>query len=172
MGSGRKYPKELRERSLRMVTEARVEDAGLSLNQAVLRIGPRVGVNPDTLRGWVKQARIDAGEVPGETTRDAARLRALEQEVRELLDPYDVEDLIYVWMQVARGYVALPRSRQRDNPVHELPMQHSVTGHRGNVQVKTGSAHVDLGQLLRAAGDDTDVFCTRPEAATTAHATR
>ena len=84
MASGRKYPAELRERSLRMVVEARAEDAGLSLNQAVLRIGPRVGVNPDTLRGWVKQARIDADEVPGETTRDAARLRALEQEVREL----------------------------------------------------------------------------------------
>ena len=84
MASGRKYPKELRERSLRMVVEARAEDAALSLNQAVLRIGPRVGVNPDTLRGWVKQARIDAGEAPGETTREAAKLRALEQEVREL----------------------------------------------------------------------------------------
>ena len=54
MASGRRYPAELRERALRMVTEARGEDPLLSLNQAVLRIGPRVGVNPDTLRGWVK----------------------------------------------------------------------------------------------------------------------
>lgn len=43
-----------------------------------------MSVNPDTLRGWVKQWRIDAGDVPGTTTGDAARIRALEQEVREL----------------------------------------------------------------------------------------
>lgn len=60
------------------------EDASLSMNQAVIRIGQRVGVNPDTLRGWTKQARIDAGEAPGTTTGEAARIKQLEQEVREL----------------------------------------------------------------------------------------
>ncbi len=84
MASGKRYPKELRERSVRMVAEARAQDAGLSLNRAVLRIGPRVGVNPDTLRGWVKQARIDAGEIPGRSTDEAERVRELEQEVKEL----------------------------------------------------------------------------------------
>ena len=84
MASGRRYPRELRERALRMVAEARGEDPGLSLNQAVVRIGPRVGVVPDTLKGWVKQARIDAGEVPGRSTDEAARVRELEREVREL----------------------------------------------------------------------------------------
>jgi len=52
----RKYPNELRERAHRLVVEAREQDPGLSLNAAVLRIGPRVGVNPDTLRGWCRQA--------------------------------------------------------------------------------------------------------------------
>ena len=28
-----------------------------------------------------------------------------------LLDPYDVEDIVYIWLQVAKGYVALPRAR-------------------------------------------------------------
>ena len=56
----------------------------MSLTQAVIRIGQRVGVNPDTLRGWTKQARIDAGEASGTTTSDAARIKQLEQEVREL----------------------------------------------------------------------------------------
>jgi transposase len=84
MASGKRYPRELRERSVRLVAEARQEEPELSLNRAVLRIGPRVGVNPDTLRGWVKQARIDAGEITGRLTDDAARLRALEREVREL----------------------------------------------------------------------------------------
>ena len=48
----RKYPKEVRERAIRLVLEAREEDPDLSLNAAVERIGPRLGVNKDTLRGW------------------------------------------------------------------------------------------------------------------------
>lgn len=84
MPAPRKYPQELRERSVRLVREAMAEDPDLSLNQAVHRVGPRVGVVPDTLRGWVKQARIDAGERPGTTTSDATRIKALEAENREL----------------------------------------------------------------------------------------
>jgi transposase-like protein len=84
MPAPRKYPNELRERAIRLVTEARVEEPELSLNAAVNRIGPRVGVNADTLRGWCKQTDINAGRRPGVTTADAARLRELEREVREL----------------------------------------------------------------------------------------
>ena len=84
MPAPRKYPNELRERAQRLVAEARGEDPDLSLNAAVLRIGPRVGVNPDTLRGWCKQAAIDVGERPGTTTGDAKRIKELERENREL----------------------------------------------------------------------------------------
>jgi transposase len=84
MPAPRKYPPELRDRSIRLVREAMKEEPSLSMNQAVIRIGQRVGVNPDTLRGWTKQARIDAGEASGTTTSDAARIKQLEQEVREL----------------------------------------------------------------------------------------
>jgi len=80
----RKYPPELRERAVRLVAETRKEDSQLSLNAAVVRIGQRVGVNSDTLRGWCKQAEIDAGERPGTTTSDAARIKQLEAENREL----------------------------------------------------------------------------------------
>ena len=72
MPAPRKYPQEMRERAQRLVVEAREQDPELSLNAAVKRIGARVGVNPDTLRGWCKQAAIDAGERPGTTTVDAA----------------------------------------------------------------------------------------------------
>ena len=75
---------ELRERAMRLVAEARKEDPELSLNAAVVRIGQRVGVNADTLRGWCKQAAIDAGERPGTTANDAARIKQLEAENREL----------------------------------------------------------------------------------------
>jgi transposase-like protein len=84
MPAPRKYPNELRERAVRLVLEARAEDEGLSLNAAVHRIGPRVGVNPDTLRTWAKQAEIDVGRRPGTTSTEAAELKALRQEVKEL----------------------------------------------------------------------------------------
>ncbi len=75
------------------------------------------------------------------------------------LDPYDVEDLVYVWLQVARGYVALPRARQRDTPAYEWTMIHRRTRRRGIVQIKTGSDHVDLQALADARADDqTDTF--------------
>ena len=84
MPAPRKYPQELRERAMRLVQEAREQDPELSVNAAVQRIGTRVGVNPDTLRGWVKQADIDAGKRPGTTTDDAKRIKELEAENREL----------------------------------------------------------------------------------------
>jgi transposase-like protein len=84
MPAPRKYPQELRDRAIRLVTEAREQEPGLSLNAAAKRIGPRVGINPDTLRTWVKQADIDAGRRPGIPTADAAYVRQVERENREL----------------------------------------------------------------------------------------
>jgi transposase len=80
----RKYPNELRERAIRLVAEAREQESDLSLNAAVKRIGPRVGINADTLRGWCKQADVDAGRTPGTTTSDASKIKELERENREL----------------------------------------------------------------------------------------
>ena len=82
MVAPRKYPEELRERSIRMTLEARKDPA--SRPGACRRIGEQLGINPETLRGWVQQAEIDAGDRPGTTTSDAQRLAELEREVREL----------------------------------------------------------------------------------------
>jgi transposase len=80
----RKYPNELRERAIRLVLEAREQEPELSLNAAVHRIGPRVGIKADTLQTWCKQAEIDAGRRPGTSTDEATRIRELEREHREL----------------------------------------------------------------------------------------
>lgn len=84
MPAPRKYPQELRDRAVRLVLEAREQEPDLSLNAAVVRIGPRVGINKDTLRGWCKQAEIDSGRRPGVSSSEAATIRQLQQEVREL----------------------------------------------------------------------------------------
>lgn len=60
------------------------------MNAAVKRIGSRVGVNADTLRGWCKQADIDAGRRLGTTTDDGRRIKELEAEVKELKRANDI----------------------------------------------------------------------------------
>ena len=90
MLSPRKYPQEWWERVIRLVQEARVQDSNLSLNQGVIQIGQRVGVNADTLLGWCKQAAIDGGERPGTTTTDPTRIKGLEAENRELKRANDI----------------------------------------------------------------------------------
>jgi transposase-like protein len=69
---------------MRLVREALDRDPDLTLNAAVVRIGQRTGVNADTLRGWCKQADIDSGRRAGTTTTDAAKIKELERENREL----------------------------------------------------------------------------------------
>jgi transposase len=48
------------------------------------RIGDQLGVHPEALRTWVKQAEVDEGLAPGTTTAEVARIVELERENREL----------------------------------------------------------------------------------------
>jgi transposase len=82
MVAPRKYPEELRERAIRLTLEARRDPT--SRPGACRRIGDQLGINPETLRGWVMQAEVDAGDRPGTTTGDAQRIAELERENREL----------------------------------------------------------------------------------------
>ncbi|GEA82242.1 transposase [Cellulomonas uda] len=82
MAAPRKYPDELRERAIRMAVDLRRDRA--TRVGALARVGQQLGINPETLRNWVNQAEIDAGERPGTTTADAQRIAELEREVREL----------------------------------------------------------------------------------------
>lgn len=82
MAAPRKYPDELRERATRMAVEARRDPATRA--GALARVAKQLGINPETLRNWVTQAEVDAGDRPGTTTSDAQRLAELERENREL----------------------------------------------------------------------------------------
>lgn len=90
MAAPKKYPDELRERATRLAVEARQDPARKA--GALQRIGEQLGINPETLRGWVKQAEIDAGQAPGVTTAEAQRIKALEAEVRELRRANEMAD--------------------------------------------------------------------------------
>lgn len=82
MGAPRKYSEELRERATRMAVEARQDPA--TRVGAIKRVADRLGVHPEALRTWVKQAEVDSGVRPGTTSEDSARIAELEREVREL----------------------------------------------------------------------------------------
>ena len=82
MSAPRKYGDELRERATRMAVEARQNPAMKA--GAIKRISDQLGMHPETLRNWVRQAEIDGGVRPGTTTDDTKRLAELEQENREL----------------------------------------------------------------------------------------
>ena len=65
-----------------MAVEARRDPAARV--GAFKRIGEQLGIHPETLRNWVTQVEVDAGERPGTMTSDAQRLAELERENREL----------------------------------------------------------------------------------------
>lgn len=67
----KKYPPELKARAVRLVVEARGGSGGD--RGACTRIGQRLGIPSDTLRGWVQRAEIDSGVRPGTTTDDCRR---------------------------------------------------------------------------------------------------
>jgi transposase len=54
--------------------------SGRALNE----IAYDLGVSSESLRLWVKQAAVDAGEQPGPTTEEREELRRLRREVRVL----------------------------------------------------------------------------------------
>jgi len=78
----RRYPPEIRERAVRMVLEA-IEQSGDSFG-VITRIARQLDVGPESLRSWVRQAQVDGGQRPGTTSDEAARIRELERENREV----------------------------------------------------------------------------------------
>jgi transposase len=81
-GRQRRYSEELKQRAVRMVFQLR-EETG-ETQGSVKRVAEQLDIGVESLRSWVKQAEIDGGQRAGTTTADAARLKELEQENREL----------------------------------------------------------------------------------------
>jgi transposase len=78
----RRYTPEEKAQAVRLVGQLRGE---LGTSQGtVKRVADQLGYGVESVRTWVRQADIDSGEAPGTTSGDKARIRALEQEVKEL----------------------------------------------------------------------------------------
>lgn len=88
MAAPRKYPDELRERATRMAVDLRRDPA--TKHGAINRVSEQLGMHPETLRNWVRQAEVDAGHRPGTSTGDAERIKQLEDEVKNLRRANDI----------------------------------------------------------------------------------
>ena len=77
------YPPELRERAVRMVAE--VTPNYDSQWAAIGAVAQKLGVGTaETVRKWVRQAEVDAGQRPGATSDESAEIKRLKREVAEL----------------------------------------------------------------------------------------
>jgi transposase len=103
-----RYPPEMRDRAVRMVTEA-IEAGGGVRFGVVTRIARELGIGSETLRVWVRQAEVDRGSRPGITSEDKRRIAELERELREVRRANEI-------LKAAAGFFAreldprLPRS--------------------------------------------------------------
>jgi transposase len=75
------YPAEFRAEAVRLARSGVASAA---------RVAGDLGVSPDTLRAWVRQTRIDAGEQEGLTTEERAELSQLRREVRVLREEREI----------------------------------------------------------------------------------
>lgn len=78
----RRYSPEEKAAAVRMVRTLRVELG--TEHGTIKRVASQLGYGTESVRSWVRQADIDEGQVPGVSTSEVVRMKALEQENREL----------------------------------------------------------------------------------------
>ena len=78
----RRYSPEEKAQAVRLVRTLRAELG--TEHGTVQRVAAQLGYGIESVRSWVKRADVDDGHTPGTSTDEVARVKALEQEVREL----------------------------------------------------------------------------------------
>lgn len=78
----RRYDRETRAKAVRLVLDHR-EDSD-SEWAAITAVSKRLGMNHETLRKWIRQHQVDAGQRDGVSSQSAAEIRALKRRNAEL----------------------------------------------------------------------------------------
>lgn len=77
-----KYDEDTKTRAVRLVVDHAVDYD--SEWEAIRAVSARLGMHQETLRRWLRQAEVDAGDVDGVTTMAARELRELKRKNAEL----------------------------------------------------------------------------------------
>jgi transposase len=77
------YPPEFKEEAVRLVRSSDEQ-------WPIPKIARDLGISPETLRNWVRQVEIDAGEREGLTTEEREELRRLRREVKVLREEREI----------------------------------------------------------------------------------
>ena len=86
--TSRRYSDEEKAQAVRLVRQLEAE-TGKRFG-AIKRVAEQLGYGLESVRSWVNRADVDAGTRPGTSSEDAARIKALEQENRELRRANDI----------------------------------------------------------------------------------
>jgi transposase len=77
-----RYDQDTKAKAIRLVREHAGDYP--SEYAAITAVARRLGMTPETLRKWIRQAAVDEGQAPGVTTESAREIRELKRKVSEL----------------------------------------------------------------------------------------
>jgi transposase len=77
-----RYDQDIKAKAIRLVREHAGDYP--SEYAAITAVAQRLGMTPETLRKWIRQAAVDEGQAPGVTSESAREIRELKRKVSEL----------------------------------------------------------------------------------------
>lgn len=98
-----RYPQELRERRSDWLSRFAISyDSEWA---AIESVATKLGIgSSETLRKWIRNAEVEAGQRPGQTSEESAEVRKLRAEVRELRGANEI-------LKAAAGFFAAELDR-------------------------------------------------------------
>jgi transposase len=82
------FDSEVKARAVRLVAEHKAESG--SVTRSCEAVGRRLGISKETLRGWYRQAQVDAGERDGVSSEERAEIKRLKAENRRLREDVEI----------------------------------------------------------------------------------